>query len=196
MIDVKAGKFVAKVSDWSSDVSRTALREYTLTDAPLTIAAQGTSDNNALHQLLQPPSISLGTVDGSLGILNPREHYPRQLEMITDDPRPQVSRTAASGLLAITLSSRKRLELNITSTFIELALTTVAIMGREGDKTLTRARGINAPFLIRNRTGYPLSLWSESTDKPDKASTERLADGADVPWRFDDWKKMREVSAR
>lgn len=90
--------------------------------------------------------------------------------------------------------SQKRLELNITSTFIELALTTAALLGREGDKVFTRARGANAPFLIRNRTGYPLSLWSEAAGKGNDVATERLDDGADVPWRFDDWRTMREVS--
>ncbi|KDE03795.1 hypothetical protein MVLG_05736 [Microbotryum lychnidis-dioicae p1A1 Lamole] len=100
-----------------------------------------------------------------------------------------VSRPVATGLLSITLSSQERLELNITSTFIELGLTTQAIVGREGEKLLTRARGSQAPFLIKNRTGYPLSLWSEGNNGGD---AHRLADGDDAPWRFNDWRAMRE----
>lgn len=98
-----------------------------------------------------------------------------------------------TGLLAITLSSEKRLELNITATFIELALTTATLLGRADGKTFTSARGVNAPFLIKNRTGYPISIWSETSDDPVQAATERLEDGAEIPWRFDDWKTMREV---
>ncbi|SCV68005.1 BQ2448_126 [Microbotryum intermedium] len=100
-----------------------------------------------------------------------------------------VSKPVTTGLLAITLSSQERLELNITSTFIELGLTTQAIIGREGEKLLTRARGSQAPFLIKNRTGYAMSLWSEGNHGGD---AHRLADGDDAPWRFDDWRAMRE----
>lgn len=106
----------------------------------------------------------------------------------------QVSRSSVTDLLAITLSSQKRLELNITATFIELALTTMSLMGQAGDKGFTSARGVNAPFLIKNRTGYPISIWSETSEDPGRAGTERLEDGAEIPWRFDDWRTMREVS--
>lgn len=66
------------------------------------------------------------------------------------------------------------------------------LLGKESEKEFAHARGANAPFLVRNRTGYPLSLCSESSDDP-QASTVQLEDGGDVPWRFDDWRKMREV---
>lgn len=104
-----------------------------------------------------------------------------------------MSRSSTTGLLAVTVSSKKRLELNITSTFIELALTMSAIVDREGDKIFTKARGGNAPFLIKNRTGYPLSLWSETAHVDGEA--HRLEDGDDAPWRFDDWRAIREVSS-
>ncbi|KAL7343935.1 hypothetical protein BJY59DRAFT_711306 [Rhodotorula toruloides] len=105
-----------------------------------------------------------------------------------------VTRSVTTGLLAIDVSSKKRLELNVTSTFIEVAMTTMSIMDREGDKVFKKPRGSNAPFLIKNRTGYPLSLWSESADAG--AQGQRLDDGDDVPWRFDDWRTAREnVSA-
>ncbi|BGP21450.1 Vacuolar protein sorting-associated protein 13 [Rhodotorula toruloides] len=105
-----------------------------------------------------------------------------------------VSRSVTTGLLAVDVFSKKRLELNVTSTFIEVAMTTMSIMDREGDKVFKKPRGSNAPFLIKNRTGYPLSLWSESADAG--AQGQRLDDGGDVPWRFDDWRTAREnVSA-
>lgn len=104
----------------------------------------------------------------------------------------QVSKSTTTGLLAIALSSRKRLELNLTATFIDTAMTTAALVGREGEKLYKRDRGANAPFIIKNRTGYPLSLWSESSHHNGEA--HRLDDGQDVPWRFDDWRAIREVS--
>ncbi|KAK4052926.1 Vacuolar protein sorting-associated protein 13 [Microbotryomycetes sp. JL221] len=101
-----------------------------------------------------------------------------------------VSKSITTGLLAISLSSRKRLELNVTATFIELALTTMAIAEREGDKMYTKPRGSNAPFLIKNRTGYPMSLWNETSNALGEAS--RLDDGQNKPWRFDDWRTVRD----
>ncbi|GAA5969299.1 hypothetical protein JCM11641_007543 [Rhodosporidiobolus odoratus] len=101
-----------------------------------------------------------------------------------------VSRSVSTGLLAVSVSSKKRLELNITSTFIELALTTSVLLGREGDAVFKKPRGSNAPFLIKNRTGYPISLWSENADTA--AQGHRLGDGQDAPWRFDDWRFARE----
>lgn len=102
----------------------------------------------------------------------------------------QVTRSITTGLLSVDVSSKKRLELNITATFIELVLTTMSIMDREGDKVFKTARGSNAPFLLRNRTGYPLAFWSEATDTG--SQSQRLEDGSEMPWRFDDWRRARE----
>ena len=92
--------------------------------------------------------------------------------------------------LNVTLSSKRRLEINVTQTAIELALTAQAILGREGETMLKTDRGKNAPFLIKNRTGYPLRLSAEGGEA-DTAWTD-MATGADLPWRFEDWRYMRE----
>ncbi|GAA5925213.1 hypothetical protein JCM10213_008734 [Rhodosporidiobolus nylandii] len=101
-----------------------------------------------------------------------------------------VSRSVTTGLLAVNVSSKKRLELNLTSTFIELAMTTSALLSKEGDSVFKKPRGSNAPFLIKNRTGYAVSLWSENADVATQG--HRLGDGQDIPWRFDDWRVARE----
>ncbi|GAA6031882.1 hypothetical protein JCM8097_003317 [Rhodosporidiobolus ruineniae] len=101
-----------------------------------------------------------------------------------------VSKSVTTGLLAVNVSSKKRLELNITSTFLELAMTTSALLNKEGDQVFKKPRGSNAPFLLKNRTGYPISLWSENADAA--AQGHRLGDGQDIPWRFDDWRVARE----
>ncbi|ORY90221.1 hypothetical protein BCR35DRAFT_261800 [Leucosporidium creatinivorum] len=153
LMDVKAGKFTAKVKDWSSDL-----------DASVSIMPFINYFNLRVSHwepLMDPWEFAIN-----------------------------VSRSSTTGLLAVMVSSKKRLELNITSTFIELALTMSAIVDREGDKVFTKARGANAPFLIKNRTGYPLSLWSETSHVDGEA--HRLEDGDDAPWRFDDWRAIRE----
>jgi vacuolar protein sorting-associated protein 13A/C len=112
---------------------------------------------------------------------------------LADQIRHQVNRSISTGLLSISLSSQKRLELNITATFIELALTTAAILDKDSEKGFSHTRGANAPFLVKNRTGYPISIWSDTSDDSNEPASAKLDNGADIPWRFDDWRKMREV---
>lgn len=101
------------------------------------------------------------------------------------------SRNITTGLLAVTLLSRKRLEVNMTSTLIELAMTTMAVIDREGEQAFSKPRGHNAPFRIRNRTGYALTLWNEASEE--KGKVETMDHGKEIPWRFEDWKSVREV---
>ncbi|EPQ26496.1 uncharacterized protein PFL1_05818 [Pseudozyma flocculosa PF-1] len=92
--------------------------------------------------------------------------------------------------MSVTLSSRKRLELNVTTTLIETGLVTAAFMSEQGSQDLQQRN--RAPFLVRNRTGYRISLWPEQEDRKSKPAAQHLDDGKDMPWRFDDWKSMRE----
>ncbi|KAM0749832.1 hypothetical protein T439DRAFT_348604 [Meredithblackwellia eburnea MCA 4105] len=154
VLDIKAPKFSAKASDWSSELK-----------AAVTIA----------------PFINYFNLRVS--------HWEPLMDAWQFSIH--VARSSSTGPLKIGLESEKRLELNVTSTFIELAMTTAALMGKEGDKVFTKARGANAPFLIKNRTGYSIALVNgASTNKA--ADTARIEDGADLPWRFDDWRTMRE----
>ncbi|ORY32314.1 hypothetical protein BCR39DRAFT_523905, partial [Naematelia encephala] len=101
-----------------------------------------------------------------------------------------------SNPLNVRLTASERLELNLTSAFIELAITTATVWSKEADR-VKEGRGTDAPFRIRNRTGLTLLLWPEQRDlnKP-VTGVKRLDDGADVPWRFEDRKYTRDnVSA-
>jgi vacuolar protein sorting-associated protein 13A/C len=100
-----------------------------------------------------------------------------------------------SGGLKVTLSSRERLDLNISTTFTELAITTMKMLGKEGEQVLSKARGSYAPYRIQNCTGSPISIWSDtdgSSNANDPAAV-KIANDQTVDWRFDDWKTMREV---
>ncbi|KAJ9479242.1 Vacuolar protein sorting-associated protein 13 [Pseudozyma hubeiensis] len=91
-----------------------------------------------------------------------------------------------------TVSSKKRLELNVTTTLIETGLSAMSLIN-EADLQDLQQRN-RAPFVIQNRTGYRISLWPEHDDRERKSKTspQHLDDGKDMPWRFDDWKSMRE----
>ncbi|GAA5859573.1 hypothetical protein JCM8547_006147 [Rhodosporidiobolus lusitaniae] len=153
ILDLKAGKFTAKVKDWSTDLDASVVLKPFVNYFNLKVSHW--------EPLMDPWEFAVN-----------------------------VSRSVTTGLLAVNVSSKKRLELNITSTFIELAMTTSALLGREGDQVFKKPRGSNAPFLLKNRTGYPISLWSENADAA--AQGHRLNDGQDIPWRFDDWRVARE----
>jgi vacuolar protein sorting-associated protein 13A/C len=83
----------------------------------------------------------------------------------------------------------------MTSAFIELAITSITVWSKHGERIQTE-RGSDAPFRVRNRTGYSLLVWSDlgNGSKPkDSSEVTQLEDDADIPWRFEDRKQMREV---
>ncbi|KAH7345058.1 hypothetical protein B0J17DRAFT_763771 [Rhizoctonia solani] len=99
------------------------------------------------------------------------------------------------GTLTATLGSKERLDLNITSAFVELAINTAMVWQQKGDQVLQRARGGDAPYRIHNRTGDVIHVWSDQDPslKHDKApQSVKISDDEIVDWRFDDWKAMRE----
>lgn len=91
-----------------------------------------------------------------------------------------------------TISSNQRLELNISTTFIDTIAFAVGVMSDENQRI--EASRNAAPFKIVNRTGYRISVWAEHHGQRVKPQPAHLADGAFIPWTFDDWKTMREVS--
>ena len=95
----------------------------------------------------------------------------------------------------MSLSARERLDLNISSTFVELALAMLNTLFQAGnDAVLHAARGAYAPYRIRNQTGTPILVWSES-DNAASSSVDavKILNDQIIDWRFDDWKTMREV---
>lgn len=106
----------------------------------------------------------------------------------------RVTRTAAglnSNPLEVRLTARERLELNVSAAFIELAMTGAMI----GEGQNKQARGTDAPFRVRNQTGLKIAVWPESRDtSKTPTGVKELDDGADVPWRFEDRHRARDVS--
>ena len=96
------------------------------------------------------------------------------------------------------LLARERLDLNISTTFMELALTTLNTWSREGQSVLQKARGSYAPYRIRNQTGAPVFIWSDVDSSSNKKDIDavKILQNQSIDWRFDDWKTMREVNFR
>jgi len=90
--------------------------------------------------------------------------------------------------MRVQVSSPYILSLNITTTFIELAL---AAMSPEANRSLTRTRGETPPYQISNQTGSSLQIWSNTEAGPGPVTL--LPHGQVIDWRFDDWRSLREV---
>jgi hypothetical protein len=59
----------------------------------------------------------------------------------------------------VTLSSRKRLDLNISTTFTELAITTMNMLDTEKEQFYPKRE---APYRMQNRTGSSIFIWSDT----------------------------------
>ena len=107
----------------------------------------------------------------------------------------QVSKESPSGGMRMSINANQRLDVNLTMTFVELALATSRMLGAEGERVLQKARGSYAPYRIWNRTGYPLFIWSDTdgSHNVNETTAKQVANGKTIDWRFDDWKTMREV---
>ncbi|KAK6505305.1 hypothetical protein TWF481_007211 [Arthrobotrys musiformis] len=102
-----------------------------------------------------------------------------------------ISRSLNPGRLAIELFSRKMMELTITTQSIVLASKAVQFLS-QSDEVLTKPRGADAPYRIRNHSGYPIHVWADVESSSGTSMARRLEDGEEAPWRFEEWEKMRE----
>lgn len=96
--------------------------------------------------------------------------------------------------LSLDLYSRKNMELTITAATIALASKSVDFLSTDED-ILSKPRGMDAPYRIRNHTGFSLNVWAETgnDDDNDDAPAEKLEDGEEKPWRFEDPMTTRET---
>jgi vacuolar protein sorting-associated protein 13A/C len=93
-------------------------------------------------------------------------------------------------ILSVEAYSHKALELTITSATIALASKSFQFLSTDED-VLSKPRGADAPYRIRNYTGFDLRVWADlGTEEGGPAA--KLSDGEEYPWRFEDPAAMRE----
>lgn len=95
--------------------------------------------------------------------------------------------------LAVELYSRKSLDLTVTAATIALASKSADFLSSDED-VLSKPRGTDAPYRIRNYTGFDMNVWAVS-ENTDGGSAAKLADGEEAPWRFEDPTTTRETLA-
>ncbi|KAL8669265.1 MAG: hypothetical protein Q9168_006138 [Polycauliona sp. 1 TL-2023] len=92
--------------------------------------------------------------------------------------------------LSVDIYSHKMMELTVTSATIALASKSAQFLSTEED-VLSKPRGADAPYRIRNYTGFDLNVWA-AAEEEDRGSAAKLTDGEEAPWRFQDATTMRE----
>ncbi len=92
--------------------------------------------------------------------------------------------------LSVEIYSHKMMELTVTSATIALASKSAQFLSTEED-VLSKPRGSDAPYKIRNYTGFDLSVWAAAREE-DQGSAAKLTDGEESGWRFEDPTTMRE----
>lgn len=95
--------------------------------------------------------------------------------------------------LSVDIYSRKSMELTITSATIALASKAAQFLSTNED-ILSKPRGSDAPYRIRNYTGFSVNLWAQ-TGEGEEGAAAKMADGEEIPWRFEDPKITRETLA-
>jgi vacuolar protein sorting-associated protein 13A/C len=92
--------------------------------------------------------------------------------------------------LAVDLYSRKAMELTISAATIALASKSFDFLTSEED-ILSKPRGNDAPYRVRNYTGFNLDVWAEGKDQQEGYAA-KLEEGDELPWRFEDASATRE----
>ncbi|KAL4976672.1 hypothetical protein BDW66DRAFT_134541 [Aspergillus desertorum] len=96
-------------------------------------------------------------------------------------------------VFSVDVYSHKTMELTVTSATIDLASKSFQFFNTDED-VLSKPRGADAPYRIRNYTGFDLHVWADVAEGEDGPAA-RLADGEEYPWRFEDSTSMRETLA-
>jgi vacuolar protein sorting-associated protein 13A/C len=101
-----------------------------------------------------------------------------------------IARESNTGLLSIDLTSRKTFDVTITTATIALASKSFDFLTQEED-VLGKPRGVEAPYKIRNYTGFDVVVQAKTLSNNESISV-KLGDGEEAPWSFEQWEKMRE----
>ncbi|KAL9595366.1 MAG: hypothetical protein Q9219_006492 [cf. Caloplaca sp. 3 TL-2023] len=92
--------------------------------------------------------------------------------------------------LSVEVYSHKMMELTVTSATIALASKSAQFLSTEED-VLSKPRGADTPYRLRNYTGFDLNVWA-AAEEEDRGNAAKLSDGEEAPWRFEDPTTMRE----
>ncbi|RYP19640.1 hypothetical protein DL765_003233 [Monosporascus sp. GIB2] len=100
-----------------------------------------------------------------------------------------IARDFESGMMSVNLSSKKTFDITVTTATIALASKSFNFLTQD-EEVLGKPRGIEAPYKIRNYTGFNVVV--EAKSQSTEGISLKLEDGEEAPWSFEHWEKMRE----
>ncbi|KAI0376422.1 vacuolar protein sorting-associated protein 13 [Hypomontagnella monticulosa] len=101
-----------------------------------------------------------------------------------------IAKEQGSGLFSVDVTSKRTFDVTVTTATIALASKSFDFLTKDED-VLGKPRGVEAPYKIRNYTGFDISVQARSQSNDENISL-RLQDGEEGPWSFEHWEKMRE----
>lgn len=101
-----------------------------------------------------------------------------------------VAKDPTSGMISVDVASKKTFDITVTTASIALASKSLTFLTSE-QNVLEKPRGVEAPYRVRNYTGFEVVLHSKSPSSEEPINL-RLEDGSESPWSFEHWEKMRE----
>lgn len=101
-----------------------------------------------------------------------------------------VAKDQFTGLMSIDVTSKRTFDITVTTASIAIASKSFAFLTQDED-VLTKPRGAELPYRIRNYTGFSVVVLSK-TSSSDEENKLALEDGQEAPWSFENWEKMRE----
>ncbi|KAI8957626.1 vacuolar protein sorting-associated protein 13 [Daldinia sp. FL1419] len=101
-----------------------------------------------------------------------------------------VAKEQETSLLSVDVSSKRTFDVTVTTATIALASKSFDFLTKDED-VLGKPRGVEAPYKIRNYTGFDVSMQARSQSN-DESISLKLRDGEEGPWSFEHWEKIRE----
>ena len=101
-----------------------------------------------------------------------------------------MSKDQSPDRLSVEVYSHKMMELTVTSATIALASKSAQFLSTDED-VLSKPRGADTPYRIRNYTGFDLNVWADTSGE-NREPAAKLSDGEESAWRFEDPTTMRE----
>lgn len=101
-----------------------------------------------------------------------------------------VARDQKTSVLSVDVASKRNFDITVTTASIALLSHSFAFFS-EAQDVLSKPRGVEAPYRIRNYTGFDVMVHAKRQSSTETTSL-RLTDGQEVPWSFEDWEKLRE----
>ncbi|EAQ90313.1 hypothetical protein CHGG_02248 [Chaetomium globosum CBS 148.51] len=100
------------------------------------------------------------------------------------------ARDQKTGTMSVDVTSKRNFDVTVTTASIALLSQSFAFFAQDQD-VLSKPRGVEAPYRIRNYTGFEVIVHAKRQSS-EEVTTLRLTDGQEVPWSFEDWEKLRE----